>query len=170
MAPSGLHLALGADKPAFDLLLIGHVACTIFGFGALATSGVQAVRLRRNGPGSSTLIRYFAPGVNWVGRAVYGVPIFGFALLADSHGHQRIGDGWVVDGLVLWTLAIAAAEGFLWPAERRIQAALASAAPDGASTPIGASTRRDCAMVGLLGGALAVIFIAATILMVAQPG
>src|SRR5580700_1901695 len=149
MAPAGLHLALGADKPAFDLLLIGHVACTIFGFGALATSGVQAFRLRRNGAGS-TLVRYFAPGVNWVGRFVYGVPVFGFALLADSDDHLRIGDAWVVTGLVLWALAIGAAEGFLWPAERRIQAALAEGGPDGASTPIGPSTRRDCAVVGLL--------------------
>jgi uncharacterized membrane protein len=169
MAPAGLHLALGADKPAFDLLLIGHVASAIFGFGALATSGVQAVRLRRNGPGS-TVVRYFAPGVNWVGRVVYGVPLFGFALLADSHGHLRIGDAWVVAGLVLWALAIGAAEGLLWPAERRIQAALAAGPPDGASTPIGPSTRRDCAIVGLLGAVLAVIFITATVLMVAKPG
>lgn len=169
MAPAGLHLALGADKPAFDLLLIGHVACTIFGFGALVASGVQAVRLRRNGPGP-TLVRYFAPGANWVGRVVYGVPLFGFALLADSHGHLRIGDGWVVAGLVLWALAIVAAEGFLWPAERRIQAALASGDSVGASIPIGASTRRDCAVVGLLAAALAAIFIAATVLMVARPG
>jgi uncharacterized membrane protein len=172
MPPAPLHLALGANKPGFDLLLVGHVACTLFGFGALATSGIQATRLRRRGAGGAgeTLRRYFAPGVNWVGRTVYGVPLFGFALLADSGGQLRIGEGWVVAGLASWALAVALAEGFLWPAERRIQAALAAPAPGVGGGALPASVFRDCRVVGLLGAALGVIFVAATVLMVARPG
>jgi hypothetical protein len=168
MPPILMGLAMGTDKPGFDLLLVAHVGCALFGFGALVTSGIQAIRLRRAGPGGPgvTLLRYFAPGVNWVGRALYGVPLFGFALLADSGGHLRIGDAWVVAGLTLWTLAALAAEGFVWPAERRIQSALVGGAPAGSS----ASVRRDCLIVAVLGAALALIFLVATVLMVARPG
>jgi uncharacterized membrane protein len=166
-----LGLAMGNDKPGFDLLLVAHVACALAGFGAIVTSGIQATRLRRAGPGGpgATLLRYFAPGVNWVGRALYGVPLFGFALLADSGGQLRIGDAWVVAGLTLWTLAALLAEGFVWPAERRIQSALVGAPPTGETGPFPASVRRDCLVVGLLGAALAAVFLVATVLMVARP-
>ena len=171
MGAAGLNLALATDKPAFDLLLVGHVACTLVGFGALATSGVQASRLLRcgtAGPGP-TLLAYFAPGVNWAGRAVYGVPLFGFALLADSGGHLRLGQGWAVAGLALWGLAAVLAEGFLWPAERRIQSVLA-AQRHAERAPMSVPVRRDCRVVGCSGACLAVIFVVATVLMVARPG
>jgi uncharacterized membrane protein len=166
-----LDLAVGANKPGFDLLLVGHVACALFGFGALVTSGIQATRLARVGPGGAgeTLLRYFAPGVNWVGRALYGVPLFGFALLADSGGHGKIGAPWVLAGLCLWTLAAFVAEGFVWPAERRIQSALLHAGANGTGDRFSGSTRRDCRVVGLLGAVLTVIFLVATVLMVARP-
>jgi uncharacterized membrane protein len=171
MPHTGLEFVLGTNKPGFDLLLVGHVACALVGFGALVTSGIQATRLARVGPGGAgeTLLRYFAPGVNWVGRALYGVPLFGFALLADSGGHGRIGAPCVVAGLCLWTLAALVAEGFVWPAERRIQSALLHAGSNGTGERFSGSTRRDCRVVGLLGAVLAVIFLVATVLMVARP-
>jgi uncharacterized membrane protein len=166
-----LDLAMGTNKPGFDLLLTGHVACTLAGFGALVTSGIQATRLARGGPGGAgeTLLRFFAPGVNWVGRALYGVPLFGFALLADSGDHVKIGTAWVIAGLSLWALAALIAEGFLWPAERRIQSALVDAVSNGTGDRFPGSMRRDCRVVGLLGAVLAVIFLVATVLMVARP-
>jgi hypothetical protein len=166
---------MGTDKPGFDLLLVAHGGCALFGFGALVTSGIQAIRLRRAGPGGPgvTLLRYFAPGVNWVGRALYGVPLFGVALLADSGGHLRVGDAWVLAGLSLWTLAALLAEGLVWPAERRIQSALVSVpaggVPAGEAGPAGLSVRRDCLIVAVAGAVLAVVFLVATVLMVARP-
>jgi uncharacterized membrane protein len=166
-----LDFAMGTNKPGFDLLLIGHVACGLAGFGALVTSGVQATRLGRAGPGGAgeTLLGYFAPGVNWVGRALYGVPLLGLALLADSGGQDKIGDTWVIAGLSLWTLAALLAEGFLWPAERRIQSALVDTVSTGTGGRFPAPVRRDCRVVGLLGAVLAAIFLVATVLMVARP-
>jgi uncharacterized membrane protein len=161
-------LAASSGQAGFDLLLIAHVACAVVGFGALATSGVQAGRLAAAGSAAPpTLRRYFAPGVNWAGRIVYGVPIFGFALVADSNGHLRLADAWVVAGLALWGLAAVAAETVLWPAERRVQATLAGASEGAVGLPD--SLRRDCRLVQSVGGALALVFVAATVLMVAQP-
>jgi hypothetical protein len=161
-----VELAASTSNAGFDLLLIAHVACAIVGFGALVTSGVQAVRLRRADPRSvpTTLRRYFAPGVNWAGRVLYGVPVFGLLLLADSSGRLRAGDPWVIAGLALWGISAVVAEVVLWPAERRIQTVLAE--PGARSAP---ALARDCHLVASLGGALGLVFVAATVVMVARP-
>ena len=43
-----------------------------------------------------------APGSTGPGRAVYGIPVFGFALVAMSHGAYALGQAWVLGGLVLF--------------------------------------------------------------------
>ena len=57
-------------------------------------------RLRRlvaaSAPLPEPVRRYFRPGVNWAGRALYGVPVFGFSLIATSNGAFSSGDGFVV--------------------------------------------------------------------------
>ena len=63
-----------------------------------------------------------------------------------------------------WSGAAVAAEGVLWPAERRIQAGLAVGAPDGTAL------RRDCRVVEVAGALLGAVFLVATVLMVARPG
>jgi hypothetical protein len=164
---ASIGLAASTSNPGFDLLLIAHVTCAIVGFGALVTSGVQAARLQRSEGGRvpPALRRYFAPGVNWAGRVLYGVPVFGFLLLADSGGRLRAADPWVVAGLALWGTAAVVAEGVLWPAERRIQAVLA-----GPSEGSGRALAGDCRLVAGLGGTLGLVFVVATVLMVARPG
>ncbi len=125
--------------PAFDVVLLCHVASALIGLGAVAVSGVQAHRLATSGPdGVAPSVRsYFAPGVNWAGRALVGVPVFGFALLALSGGAFSLRQTWVLVGLVLWVAATVWAEGALWPAERRIQALLevADTAQGGTDAP-----------------------------------
>ena len=56
------------------------------------------------------LRRYFRPGVNWAGRTIYGIPVFGFALLAMSRAYA-LGDSWVLAGLVLFVGVALLAEG-----------------------------------------------------------
>jgi len=157
------HLGTG-----FDLLLLAHVACVIVGGGAIVVSGVQALRvltLPTGSPFPPALRRYFAPGVNWVGRTLYGVPIFGFALLATSGGVFDLGDGWVGIGLALWAATALCAEAFLWPAERQIQNVLAG--PDDPPAP---STLRAPAQISVaMSVVLVVLLLIATVLMVAQP-
>jgi uncharacterized membrane protein len=168
---AGLLLSAGPHSANFDLLLIVHVATALLSFGAVVTSGVQAARLRRSGGAGAGLgvRRYFAPGINWAGRVLYGVPLSGFALLGASAGQFGPGEGWVVTGLVIWGLSALLAELILWPAERRIQGLLADAIdaePDRARPGL----RRECRAVSAAAGALGVAFIAAIVLMVARPG
>ena len=79
------------------------------------TAAATATRLRRlvraSAPLPEPLRRYFRPGVNWAGRTVYGIPVFGFALLAMSQGAYALGDGWVLGGLALFVAFALLAEG-----------------------------------------------------------
>src|SRR5580700_9070148 len=99
---SGMH-----NQPsgaAFDVVLLLHVACVVVGIVTVATAAATARRLgrlvRTAAPLPESLRRYFRPGVNWAGRTVYGIPVFGFALIAMSQGAYALGDGWVLGGLV----------------------------------------------------------------------
>jgi len=174
--PSGATLAAEAVPTGvvYSVLLLVHVACAVVGFGALATTGLQARRARR-GPtaaGAEAIRRYFRPGVNWAARALYGVPVFGFALIAASHGVFTSGDGFVLAGLGLWTLATVVAEAVVWPAERRIQAVVSAGwtdTGDGDGPSDDRRFERDCRHVTWSAAALGGVFVLAVALMVARP-
>jgi hypothetical protein len=165
-APAVVHaVPVGA---VYSLLLLAHVACAVVGFGALAVTGVQARRARR-GPGtggSEAVRRYFRPGVNWAGRALYGVPLLGFALISASKGAFAAGDGFVIAGLGLWSLSTVVAETVVWPGERRIQEVVST------RWEVAGTDRRfdlDCRRVAASAVVLSGVFLLAVILMVAQP-
>ena len=103
------------DGAAFDIVLLLHVACVVVGLVTTATAAATATRLRRllgsSLPLPETLRRYFRPGVNWAGRTVYGIPVFGFALLAMSQGAYALGQGWVLGGLAIFAAVALAGRG-----------------------------------------------------------
>jgi len=152
----------------YTVLLMLHVLCAVVGFGTMVVTGVQAARARRGptAPGAPGVQRYFRPGVNWAGRALYGVPVFGFSLIEASDGVFRSGDGFVVVGLVLWLAATLLAEVVVWPGERRIQVELDRHWEEGEVSP---TLDRDCRQVAVAGAVLAVLFVAATVFMVGKP-
>ena len=161
---------------AFDVVLLLHVACVVVGIVTVATAAATARRLgrlaRTAAPLPEPLRRYFRPGVNWAGRTIYGIPVFGFALLGMSQGAFSITDGWVLAGLVLFVALALLAEGVLWPAERRLQQAVVAAGTPAAvpqpSAASGAVTSDAARMERAASGAL-VLLVAATVLMIAQP-
>jgi uncharacterized membrane protein len=152
----------------YTSLLLLHVLCAVVGFGTMVVTGVQATRARRgaSASGAEGVRRYFRPGVNWAGRALYGVPAFGFSLIAASDRAFNSGDGFVVVGLILWLLSTLLAEVVVWPGERRIQVELTERWGEGDT---GGALDRDCRQVAAGAAALAVLFIAATVIMVGKP-
>jgi small-conductance mechanosensitive channel len=165
---------------AYDVVLLLHVACVVVGIVTIATAAATARRLgrlaRTAAPLPEPLRRYFRPGVNWAGRTIYGIPVFGFALLGMSHGAYAVTDGWVLSGLVIFVALALLAEGVLWPAERRLQHAVAAAGTPAAGLdavppppePFGTVTADAARMERAASGAL-VLLVAATVLMIAQP-
>jgi uncharacterized membrane protein len=164
------------DGAAFDIVLLLHVGCVVVGLVTTATAAATATRLRRilgspallpgPVPVPELLRRYFRPGINWAGRTVYGIPVFGFALLALSRGAYALGQGWVLGGLVLFAGVALVGEGVMWPAERRLQVALNST---DANPPAAESLDHDAAAMSRAAAAALVLLVAGTVLMVAQP-
>jgi lysylphosphatidylglycerol synthetase-like protein (DUF2156 family) len=159
------------NGPAFDIVLIVHVGCVVVSLVTLVASLSTSVRLRRllgtAEPFPDAVARYFKPGVNWAGRSVYGIPVFGFLLLALSHGAYSLRDGWITAGLVILVAMVVLAEGTLWPAERRLQVSLISLRPGG--SPAAESVRRDAKAMALAAGLSLVLLVVGSALMVAQP-
>jgi uncharacterized membrane protein len=161
---------------AYDVVLLLHVACVVVGMVTIATAAATARRLGRlagtASPLPEPLRRYFRPGVNWAGRTIYGIPVFGFALLGMSHGAYAITDAWVLSGLLLFVVVALLAEGVLWPAERRLQHAVTAAGTPAAVTLPPARTETvtaDAARMERAASGALVLLVAATVLMIAQP-
>jgi hypothetical protein len=177
-ATGGLGAAAGRLGAGFDLVLILHVACVVVGLATVVVSGIVAGRLAAAlpAPPPAQVLRYYAPGINWAGRVLIGVPVFGFILLAMSHGAYGLNDGWVTQGLVLWVVVAGMTEGLLWPAERQLQMLLRGSGPEPARNPNGApvtsaeaAIRRACRTIRWVTAGSVVLMVLATVLMVAQP-
>jgi hypothetical protein len=169
----------GARQPTgalFDVILLLHVASAAIGVGTLGVSAVQGWRLwsAAGPPVPEALVRYYRPGANWAGRTLYGVPVFGLALVGLSGGVFGLGTPWIDAGLGIWAVGTVVAETVLWPAERRIGRRL-----DGGDVghgtvvaggePRAPTHRDDERLVGPVATALVALFAAAVVLMVAQP-
>ena len=164
--------AVPPTGPGFDVVLLLHVGCVLVGLVTVVVSGISAARLAAalpGGPPDEALLRYYAPGVNWAGRALHAVPVLGFALVAQSHGAFGLGQAWVQWGLAVWVLIAGAAEGLLWPAERRIQTLLAAPGGPGAPGTDLVAVRRLCRRTAGVSVALVGAIVLGVILMVAQP-
>jgi hypothetical protein len=178
------HQPTGA---AFDLVLLLHTATAAVGLVSTVTAAATGSRLRRvlrgTAPLPDAVRRYFSPGVNWVGRVVYAVPVLGVALVAMSNGAYAFGDAWVVAGMVLFAGVVLLCEAVAWPAERRLKVALGAAGTgsgsgSGTSTGsgVGASAatdaptlRRQATALTRSAGTAAALLVVAAVVMVAQP-
>jgi uncharacterized membrane protein len=155
-------MAEHARNAVYDLVLLAHVLTALGGLGAVVVAGAYALALHRAGPASEPVRRYYRPGVNWPGRVIFLVPVFGVVLVVMSHGDWKFSDGWLTTGLILWVFIAVVAEMVLWPAERRIQAAVS----DSSSVP---SLRSQCLRVEAMAAVLTVALIVATVVMTAKP-
>jgi uncharacterized membrane protein len=168
---SGVHHQ--PDGPAFDVVLLLHVGCVVVGLVTALAATTTSSRLRRlllaSSPLPEPLRRYFRPGVNWAGRSIYGIPVFGFALLAMSHGAYALGADWVLAGLTVFVAVAALGEGVMWPAERRLQAAVAAAGVGEGLLPDEGAALRDAATMVRAASAVLVLLLVGTVIMVAQP-
>jgi hypothetical protein len=165
MQPAGAALlALSSNRgAAYDVVLLAHVLSAVVGFGAVAVAGVYAVLLGRPGTPSTSVLRYYRPGLNWGGRVTFLVPVLGVALVGMSHGSWSFGEGWVVGGLALWAAAAAAGEMAVWPAERGLQLLVNEGSSDAARL----RTLRWQVTAGSVG--MVIVFVVATVIMVAKP-
>jgi hypothetical protein len=93
--------------------------------------------------------------------------VFGVALVAMSHGAYSLRDDWVMSGLAIFVLLVLLAEGVLWPAERRIQAALAQ--PMAQGIPPDTAVLPGARVMARAATTCVVLLVAGSALMLAQP-
>ena len=181
----GMAAAVNDSSVAYDLVLLAHVLSALAGLVAVVAAGgfalVLRAALRRDGPLPEALVRYYRPGVNWVGRVLFAVPVFGAALIAMSGGGWSWSDTWVSLGMGIWAVVAVAAEAVLWPGERHLQDVVtARSGVPSADRADGAASAHDgpgptpddgarCLQAGLVGLGLGVALVAVGFMMVAKP-
>jgi len=179
LVPPPLYVTVTAAStttPAYDLVLLAHVLLAVVGLVALGVAGGSALALRRvlarGAPVPDALARYYRPGVNWAGRLLFLVPVFGVALLAMSGGQWGFADTWVSVGMAGWALVAVAAEVVVWPGERRLQEVVTALTRphrphDGSGPDVEAVAR--CTRTAVVGLGLGVVLVVIGVLMVAKP-
>jgi hypothetical protein len=152
----------------FDLGVVAHVGAAVVGYGALGATAVHGDRAARSARPREvvSLRRYFRPGRNWAARAVLLVPVLG-GLLLGLGDRGAIARPWPWIGLGAWTVTAALASAVVWPAERKLQAYFAL--PEPVSADATAAARRAGRRASLAGGAIALCFLVAVVVMVGQP-
>jgi len=166
--------AASTTSPGYDLVLVAHVLAAVVGVVAIGVAAGSALALRgvlvRGAPVPDALARYYRPGVNWAGRVLFLVPVFGVVLLAMSGGRWDFADTWVSLGMGGWALVAVAAESVLWPGERRLQEVVAAVvAGDGGASPDLAGEAARCSRTGAIGLGLVLVLVLVGVLMVAKP-
>ena len=185
-AAMGMAASVNDSSVAYDLVLLAHVLTRAGragrGGGRRRLRPGAAGRPPGGGPLPEALVRYYRPGVNWVGRVLFAVPVFGVALIAMSGGEWSWSDTWVSLGMGLWAVIAVAAEAVLWPGERHLQELVTArsgvssteasdvAVPEaGGEGPTAEHVRARCLQVGLVGLGLGVALVAVGFMMVAKP-
>jgi hypothetical protein len=131
------------SEPAGGILLIAHIVAAFTAYGALSATGTFArlARSARDPFGDARLRRFFKPGHNLASRVLYAVPLLGFGiLLTDPHTEFSRPYPWI--GLGIWVVSIGVATGALWPAERALQAVIASGGGSDSRARLDAAARK----------------------------
>ena len=161
------------SAPAYDVLIVLHVAASLVGFGAIAVSGLRARAGRRSGDpaNDSSLRRFFAPGPDWPARAIFLVPLLGLGLLFGGD-RGDVSAAWPWIGLAIWFGAVSMATAVCWPAEREAQAALghlAGGRGEEAGSDWATTFQLSCQRMERSVGWISLCFLAAVVVMVLQP-
>jgi len=174
--PAATVAAVNDRSVAYDLVLLAHVLAALAGTVAVVVAAGFALTLRavlrREGRVSEAVVRYYRPGVNWVGRVLFAVPVLGAALVGMGGGQWRWSDAWVLVGLGVWAAVAVVAEALVWPGERVLQevvGALGSGAVGDGPVDAPGDVRDRCLAVALAGFGCAAALVAVAVVMVAKP-
>lgn len=158
----------------YRVLVFGHVACAIVGFGALALEAVVTGRLDRFDQADAYAVARasYTSIVKVAEKFLYALPVFGIGAVLASDGQISFGTLWVSLSFVVFIAALGVLHGILNPARRRMLVLLGGLA--GAKVT-GAVVEAPSELIGLgrrlrLGNALLNLTLAlALVLMIWQP-
>jgi uncharacterized membrane protein len=143
-----------------------HLTAAIVGFGGVLLNGLYGAQAKkRPGPGALAITE----ANYWVSatvaeKAIYLVPLFGFALIGLSDGAWSFSDSWISGSLVLYVIGLANARLVLVPTQKHMIDMMNEGPPD----PMKMET--DGARLARFGAVSHVVFTLIMILMIWKPG
>ena len=177
----------------YRIILLGHIASAIVGFGALISHGSYHARAVRSRPRDAARLLETTSGVAKTAEyGIYGVLAFGILLVALSDDVYRYSEGWISAAFVIWFVIVGLVHGLIRPARKGLVELTGSLAErdseddrsaaqirssDDAETDLGHEDLADLEAARPLIGRLAIgeagvqlLVVAALVLMVWKPG
>jgi uncharacterized membrane protein len=151
-------LAAGTDSFGYRLLLLLHILSVLIGFGPYFLNGLLPRASARASEEGARVANAAALQISTVSQfAIYGVLIFGGALIGASDKKFKFSQEWVPIAIVLWVVAVGVLHGLILPTQRRLR--------DAGSDREALTTRLSMSM-----GILNLIVIVVIVLMIWKPG
>jgi Predicted integral membrane protein (DUF2269) len=163
----------------YKLVLVLHILCAIVGFGAVYLNGVYGAEMKKR-RGTDAIAIYEANfRVSKIGEyVIYGVFIFGLALVGLSDSAWKFSQTWVWLASALFIIGLGVSHGVLLPAVKRmgvLMREMVAAGPPPAGAPAGPPPQAVemealGKRVGAAGVFLNLLVVAILFLMVWKPG
>jgi len=150
----------------YDLFLFLHLTAAVVGFGGVLLNGLYGAQAKqRPGPGglAITEANYWV-SVTVAEKAIYLVPLFGFALIGLSDGAWSFSDSWISASLVLYVVGLANARLVLVPTQKHMIDMMREGPPD----PMKMAT--DSTRLARFGAVSHLVFTLIMVLMIWKPG
>jgi uncharacterized membrane protein len=163
---------MGTGSAIYRIILLGHIAAAIVGFGGLIAHGfyhakavgAQAVETR-------ALLRTTSDVARWAEYGVYAVLAFGIVLVSLSDDVFGFDEPWISASFVVWFLMVGLNHGLVRPARSKlIDAADSMDESNSVTLADDSSTKALLGRLAIGEGATQILLIVALVLMIWKPG
>ena len=150
----------------YNFFLFLHLIAVVVGFGGVLLNGLYGAQAKkRPGPGGLAIAEanYFVTS-KVAEKAIYLIPLFGFALVGVSDSAWEFSQTWIVLSLVLYAIGLANAQFILAPTAAKMIDMMRAGPPDPAQME---AAGKRLAAAGSFGHLL---FAAIMVMMIWKPG
>ena len=167
---------MGTTAVIYRIILLGHIAAAIVGFGGLIAHGTFHAQAVRSDPRSARSLLSTTVAVSrWANNSLYAVFALGIVLIALSDDVYGYGELWVSAAFLAWFVIVGLNHGLVRPARSRLielADALASESVETETTALAdhEPARPSLARLALGEGLTQVLLVVSLALMIWKPG
>jgi uncharacterized membrane protein len=148
----------GPGSFGYKFLLLLHLVCVVVGFGPYFLNGLLPRAATRASEEGARVVNAATLQISTISQfAIYGVFIFGGAMIGASDKVWKFSQSWVPISIVLWVAAVGVLHGLVLPTQRKLR--------DGSGDRAALTNQLSIGM-----GVLSLIVVVVMILMVWKPG
>ena len=169
---------MGVDTTGYEIVKTLHILTAIIGFGTVFLNGLYGMAMKRKrGPEAAFMAETVYSVSEVATYFIYAVFVLGFAALGMSDGLWELDQTWVWLSTILFIVGVGVSHGMLRPNVKRmnqLMAELATMGPppsgDSGPPPQALELEERGTRQGMISGALNLLLVVITYLMVAKPG